>query len=142
MTMQQQLSQAMVVVRPFMSLDQFKVLSTLANNSEEAQFFRQQFIDLAECIEVLPETYEQEGQGDDAIVYLHYFHQSSHWFIIEKDISGGVKQAYGYAILNGDVDMAESGYISIEEITRWGAELDLNFVPSSLSLIMGKIRTG
>lgn len=135
-----QLSQAMATVQPFMSLEQFKMLSTLANDAKEAQFYQQQFIDLAEYIEVLPETYEQDGQGDEAIVYLHYFCHGSHWFIIEKDIARSVKQMFGYAFLNGDVEMAKSRCISIEEITQDGAQLDLYFVPCSLGLVKEDIK--
>jgi hypothetical protein len=37
--------------------------------------------------------------------------------------------------LNGDDECAEIGYISIEELTRHGVELDLHFTPCSLGNI-------
>ena len=95
-------------------------------------------LDLANQIEAMPKTYEQDGRGDEAIAHLHYFNGGSDWYITEKDINGGVLQAYGYAILNGDDEMAESGYISIEELTRNGVELDLHFTPCRLAEIKGK----
>lgn len=66
----------------------------------------------------MPKTYEQDGKGDQATAHLHYFLNGSDWYITEKDMDGGIQQAYGYAILNGDDECAEVGYISIEELTR------------------------
>lgn len=59
----------------------------------------------------------------------------SDWYITEKDMAGGVAQAYGLAILNGDLEMAEMGYISIAELTRCGVEIDLYFKPCTLGQI-------
>jgi hypothetical protein len=102
---------------------------------EERAFFKQKFIDLWALIEAMPVTYEQDGKGDEAVAYLHYFTGSSDWYITEKDMCGGVAQAYGYAILNGDDQMAEIGYISIKELIRCGVELDLHFSPCTLGTI-------
>ena len=98
----------------------------------------QKLIDLAQQIDTMPKTYEQDGKGDQAIAHLHYFTGASDWYITEKDMDGGIQQAYGYAILNGDNECAEVGYISIEELTRHGAELDLHFAPRSLAEIKAK----
>ena len=75
------------------------------------------------------------GKGDDAIVYLHYFFGGCDWYITEKDVDGGVQQAFGYAVLFGDKQNAELGYICITEITQFGAELDLYFTPCPLAEI-------
>ena len=83
-----------------------------------------------------PVTYEQDGKGDDAIVYLHYFFGGcKRLCITEKDIDGGVQQAFGYAVLFGDKENAELGYICITEITQYGAELDLYFTSCPLAEI-------
>ncbi len=45
--------------------------------------------------------------------YLHCFIGRCHWFISEYD---GEDLFFGYSILNNDGDMAEWGYISLEEL--------------------------
>ncbi|WP_075603125.1 strawberry notch-like NTP hydrolase domain-containing protein [Saccharicrinis aurantiacus] len=62
---------------------------------------------------------------------LRYFYGESEWFITEWD---GKDTFYGYTILNGDMQMAEFGYISREEIKtlyrgplKGGIELDFFF---------------
>lgn len=134
-----QASTAAKVITPFLSLGQLAAMADFSRG-EEGDFFLQKFIDLAQLIETMPNTYEQDGQGDAAIVHLHYFLNGSDWYILEKDMDGGVQQAYGYAVLNGDDECAECGYMSIEEITSYGAELDLHFVPCSLGDIKAKRR--
>lgn len=129
--------QAIPTVRPFLSNTQLMVMAH-AGAGEEGPFFQQKFIDLAQQIAAMPKTYEQEGKDDEATAYLHYFVGGCDWYITEKDASGGGHQAYGYAILNGDDEMAECGYISIEEITHCGAELDLHFTPCTLAEIKAK----
>ncbi len=128
---------AVPTVRPFLSRVQLAVMSEAARG-EEGPFFLQKFIDLAQQIATMPKTYEQDGKGDQATAHLHYFVGGCDWFITEKDMDGGIQQAYGYAIINGDDEMAECGYISIEEITRCGAELDLHFTPCTLAEIKAK----
>lgn len=122
------------VVAPFMSVTQLRVMGD-ACRGPERQFFIQKFIDLAELVEAMPKTYEQDGKGADALVTLHYFSGGSDWYIIEKDAEGGVLQAYGYAVLNGMEDCAELGYISIRELVRCGVELDLHFTPRTLGQV-------
>lgn len=133
-TLKMQAVTAIPTVRPFLSSAQLSVMGD-ACRGEEKEFFMQKFIDLAQQIDTMPKTYEQDGMGDKAIAHLHYFIGASDWYITEKDMDGGVQQAFGYAILNGDNECAELGYISIEEITRCGAELDLHFTPCRLAEI-------
>lgn len=126
-------------IRPFLSRSQLAAMAD-ACRGEEKEFFMQKFVDLAQQIETMPKTYEQRPMGDQAIAHLHYFLNGSDWYITEKDMEGGIHQAYGYAILHGDDENAEEGYISIEEITRHGVELDLHFKPRSLAEIKAKHR--
>lgn len=116
------------------------VMASDPKHSEEAEFFLHKLIDLAQQIETMPKTYDQEDQGDQATVHLHYFLGDSDWYITEKDMDGGIEQAFGYAILNGDDECAEQGYISIQELTACGAELDLYFTPCTLGEIKAKRR--
>lgn len=131
-TLMMQANKAADSVRAFLSARQWAAMSALCKG-EEGEFFAQKFIDLAQQIDTMPKTYQQSGEGDQAIVHLHYFLGGSDWYITEKDVEGGVEQAYGYACLNGLEDMAESGFISIAEITQYGAELDLHWTPRSLA---------
>lgn len=125
---------AVPITRPFISRAQFSVMED-ACRGEEKEFFMQKFIDLAQLINTMPKTYEQDGKGDQATAHLHYFLNSSDWYITEKDMGGGIQQAFGYAVLNGDDECAEIGYISIAELIQFGAVLDLHFTPCSLAEI-------
>ena len=60
----------------------------------------------------IPKLHKQDGKGQNAIVYLHYFVGGSDWFITEYDREN--KEFFGYAILNGDVEMSEFGYMPTE----------------------------
>jgi len=132
-----QTAKAILAVKPFLSRLQMLTMVD-ACRSEEGDFFRQMFIDMAQRIESMPATYEQDGMGEQAVVHLHYFLGGSDWYILEKDMEGGVQQAFGYAVLNGDEECAELGYISIADITRHGAELNLYFQPCTLAEIKTK----
>ncbi len=131
-TITMQSKKAAASVQPFLSARQWATMLALCKG-EEGEFFQQKFIDLAQQIDTMPKTYEQSGQCDQAIVHLHYFLAGSDWYITEKDREGGVDQAFGYACLNGLEDFAEIGYISIAEITRYGAELDLHWTLCTLA---------
>lgn len=132
-----QTAQAILTVKPFLSRLQMLTLVD-ACRGEEGDYFRQMFIDMAHRIESMPSSYEQDGMGEKAVVHLNYFLGGSDWYILEKDVDGGVQQAFGYAVLNGDEECAELGYISIAEITRYGAELNLYFQPCTLVEIKAK----
>jgi hypothetical protein len=120
---------------PYMSQSQLSALAQCMRG-EEKQFFFDKLKALADLISSMPVTYQQDGKGDEAVVYLHYFYGNSDWYITEKDIEGGVQQAFGFAILNGDMDCAEMGYISISELVglvNANVELDLYFKPCTLA---------
>lgn len=104
---------------------------------EEKEFFMNKFIEFGQRIDTMPKTYEQDGLGLESVAFLHYFLGGCDWYITEKDMDGGVLQAFGYAVLNGDREMAELGYISIAELVKHGAELDLHFTPKTINSIMG-----
>ena len=125
---------AIKTVRPFMSRQQMAVMAA-GLREEEASSFMESFVKMAGVIEAMPKTYEQSDKGGDAVAHLHYFMGGSDWFIFEKDVEGGVDQAYGYAILNGDLHNAELGYISIAELVAAGVELDLYFSPKTFEAI-------
>ena len=62
----------------------------------------------------IPKLYETEGTPlGEKIIYEHFFIGNSDWYIAEYD---GEDIFFGYAILGGDLEMAEWGYISFEEL--------------------------
>lgn len=125
-------AQAAPIIAPFISNAQAALFFDGMRGGEKNHFM-QVVIDLADRIDVMALTDEQEGKGADAMVYLHYFRGGSSWFITEKDVAGNVDQAFGYTVLNGNDQCAELGYISIRELISHGVELDLYFTPRSLA---------
>lgn len=146
-----ELAKAFGVVSPFLGSVQKTVM--LSNcYGQESDCFINTFNSLGKLIESMPVTYGNQ-KGLDSLVYLHYFIGGCDWYITEKDVEDGVSQAYGYSILNGDLEMAEFGYISISELKsivhyagEWRGdlrvpvyvELDLHFEPQTLRSILAK----
>lgn len=126
--------EAMQKVGHFLSFPQKDALAR-SMRSEEKQFFFDKMVEIQKTIENMPQSYETDGQGMKAVAYLHYFVGAGDWYITEKDMQGGVKQAFGLADPFGDG--GELGYISIEELAQAGAELDLYWTPKTLAEIKG-----
>lgn len=118
------------LLRNFLSDAQLSALGD-AVYGEEGQWFIDKIAEIADRIRNMPKTYEQDGKGDEAVVYLHYFLNNMDWYITEKDMETEQYQAFGLADLG--MGYPELGYISIEEITSAGAELDLHFEPKTLA---------
>ena len=125
---------AIPAVTPFMPRGQIDAISALMHGAEGG-FFQRKLVELEQLIANMPQTYDQADAGDEAVAHLHYFKGSTDCYILEKDKEGGVLQATGFVILNGDREMAEVGYVSIQELTASGAELDLHFKPCTLKAI-------
>lgn len=76
----------------------------------------------------------------DKLVRMHFFLGGSDWYACEFD---GRDLFFGYVILNGDTDMAEWGYFSLQELKglrmRPGLEVDrdLHWRPVKAGLIKG-----
>ena len=100
--------------------------------SEEKDFFFDKLEEMANTFNTMPKTYEQDGKGDQAVAYLHYFIGSYDFYITEKDMETEQHQAFGLVINQYG---AELGYISLIEITEAGAELDLHFKPTTIGEI-------
>jgi hypothetical protein len=67
-----------------------------------------------EQLKKIPRLYEtEEIPLEDKLIYLHFFIGGSDWYIAEYD---GKDLFFGYAILNGDTEMAEWGYVSFKEL--------------------------
>ena len=99
---------------------------------EEREFFLTATKEIQTTINTMPVVYDQDGKGDDAIAYLHYFVGGCDFYITEKDTNQEQHQAYGLVSLGYE---PEVGYISLPEILLNGAELDLHFTPKTLGEI-------
>lgn len=124
-----------VLTAGFISTQQAKCIKSLLN-SEEQDFFIEAVDRIYSTMQVMPKMLEQDGKGDDAIAYLHYFTANTDFYITEKDIKDGITQAFGLVSLVSDCPKIE--YISIEEVIKAGAEIDLHFEPKTL----GEIKQG
>ena len=119
---------ALTILRGFIGRRQLLVIGDLCYG-EERQFFIDKLVELAELVGSMPVTFQTDGQGDQAIVQLHYFTTGADWYITERDCETEQLQAFGKADLGYG---AELGYISIVELLECGAELDLHWTPKKL----------
>lgn len=63
---------------------------------------------------LLPRLYETENVPPlDKLIQLHFFIGGCDWYIAEFD---GDDTFFGFAILHGDLDNAEWGYVSFDEL--------------------------
>jgi hypothetical protein len=132
------LHSAFETARPFLSRAQFATLQALCNGSE-GPYFDGRIRALACQLLAMPKTGEQDGEGVDPVVYLHYFLGGMDWYIVEKDEIGGVEQTHGFVVQRCDHHGGDLGYVSIAEIVACGVELDLHFEPCPLSQILAKM---
>jgi len=123
------------LLNKFISHNQLRIIRAL-ERGEEGRWFTNRLAEIEAMITTMPHTYQQDGKGDDAIAYLHYFCRGWDWWITEKDVDGGIDQAFGLASCG--IDAPEIGYISIRELTQVGAELDLHFTPARIGDIKAK----
>ena len=123
----------MPLLKQFIGKSQLSAIG-MGIRGEEGQFFKDKLIEIANVIQTMPKTYGQDGMGDKAIAYLHYFKGTGDWHITEKDMEDEQLQAFGLANLGqGD----ELGYISIQELIDAGVELDLYWTPKTIGAIKG-----
>ena len=132
---------------PFLGIGQLHVIKSCLRG-EEAGHFRALLATYADRVRTMPQTYDTEKLSTawderrarnevtgpyQPLAYLHYFVGSCDWYITEKDSDPdgeGQIQAFGSANLGYG---SEIGYISIAELTKAGAELDLYFTPKPLA---------
>lgn len=128
---------AIPAIRNFVSPQQLNVMGS-GCRGEEREYFKAAILDLARTLETMPQTYEQDGKGDQAIAYLHYFKGGMDWFITERDSDPdgeGQVQTFGLADIGQG---AELGYISISELLANNVDLDLHFAPVTLAEIKAR----
>lgn len=127
-------NKVMPLLKQFIGKSQLSAIG-MGIRGEEGQFFKNKLIEIANVIQTMPKTYGQDGMGDKAIAYLHYFKGSGDWHITEKDMEDEQLQAFGLANIGYG---GELGYISIEELIDAGVELDLYWEPKTIGEIKGK----
>lgn len=128
------LNAVMPLLKQFIGKSQLSAVG-MGIRGEEKQFFIDKMLEIANTIKTMPKTYGQDGMGDKAVAYLHYFKGSADWYITEKDMEDEQLQAFGLADLFGDG--GELGYISIEELIGSGVELDFYWKPKTIGEIRG-----
>lgn len=113
-----------------------------ALNGEEAEGIADVILRVEGIVKNTPKTYETDGQGDKAVVHLHYFRGRVDAWITERDVGdsrdgdglGPQHQAFGKMSLFGSkCKDAEFGYVSISQLLQYGVELDLYWEPKPLS---------
>ena len=129
-------------IRHFMPHDQDRVLKSHLLQCDERKAYYQIIENLHRTIAEMPHSYQTEGQGDDAVIHLHYFTPSWDFYITEKDmgdsddeIPGAQWQAYGYRRMNSE----KFGYICIEEMLPHElTQLDFHWTPKTIGEIKGR----
>jgi hypothetical protein len=116
------------ILQHFIGPAQLRVMAD-GCGGEEKEFFFGKLLELANTARTMPQVYAQDGLGDSALAYLHYFTGSCDWYITERDTTDEQIQAFGLANLGYG---GELGYISIAELIEAGAELDLHWTPKPL----------
>ena len=128
----QALTELNTTLQPFMPRQQAQILIQNLTASEEADAFADIVLTLAERVKAMPQPYETDGQGKNALAQLHYFVGSYDGYIVEKDTSDKQIQAFGWASFGYGF---EAGYISIDELLEL-AELDLYFTPCPVGQVI------
>lgn len=108
---QANLSLAKKIIPPM----QYRLTLGLARG-EEGEFFMRKIVDAARTAERLYAMHGENLNADGTHpLELHYFDSlsNSDWYVSELGPDG---TAFGYAILAGDVEMSEWGYMNINEI--------------------------
>lgn len=128
-----QAQEDMKFLRQWMPAGQWHTFNSFLKG-EEKEFFQKKARELVKVISEMPKTMETDGQGDKAILYLHYFNGPFDWYIQEKDEYADQNQAFGLVHMHE----AELGYISIPELTRNAVELDLHWEPKTRAQLEAK----
>lgn len=95
--------------------------STLLNNAtqgEETEFFKKKIKHVADMGHILYENRDGKSYNSETKLhdkgFIHYFIGSSDWYVCEVNEDN---VGFGYAIINGDTQNAEYGYIDLNEVT-------------------------
>lgn len=99
---------------------------------EEGYFYKQKLKDIANIAKQITTDDELINEDGTHNVGFHYFVGNSDFYISEIKSDG---TAFGYTILNGDLEMAEWGYQNIEEIINVNQWIEMDFhVPKGMTI--------
>lgn len=126
-----------IIVSQWMSPAQYNVLS-LCKRGEESAAFQEIERRLIDNIQKCPTTYQQDGLGDNAIVFLHYFNSNNDYYIFETDVgckdnSPNQFQSQMMALKKEGNNDFRYGYIGLSTLLRMGCELDFYFKPQKIA---------
>lgn len=111
---------------------EYSTLLDNATHGEEAEYFKQKIKHVADMGHILYENRDGKSYNSETKLhdkgFIHYFIGSSDWYVCEVDEDN---VGFGFAILNGDIQNAEYGYIDLNEVTT----LTLNgFIQTELDI--------
>ena len=122
-------------LRQFMNPNQIEVIGSNIRG-EEGDYFRRLIFQLAFTFENMPHTYQQDGLGEKAMIYLHYFIGGFDWYITEKDMgdpaNNDMAQNQAFGIANIGMGLSGGGYISLVELIENNVELDFHWEPKTV----------
>ena len=99
---------------------------------EEGDFYKQKLKDIAKITHKMTTNDELVNEDGSHNVAFHYFVGNSDFYISQLYPDG---TAFGYTILNGDVEMAEWGYQNIEEIINVSQWIEMDYhVPEGMTI--------
>lgn len=97
---------------------EYSTLLDNATHGEEAEYFKQKIKHVADMGHILYENRDGNSYNSETKLhdkgFIHYFIGSSDWYVCEVNEDN---VGFGYAILNGDIQNAEYGYIDLNEVT-------------------------
>lgn len=112
-----------------------------ALGGEEYAYFTDLMVDLRTQFQQAPDLYALDGQGYAAIAQFHYFAGGAgNWYLTEVEQSPDYpdeRRGFGLCDPFGDPSCAELGYVSFQEMTDAGCELDFHWTPKPLRDIPG-----
>lgn len=83
----------------------------------------------------IPNLYEQEGKGENAVVYVVFFLPGTRWTWYATEFN--TKDTFFGWVKSGiSADFDELGYFSLSELREVNAERDLYFEPKPLKEII------
>lgn len=98
---------------------------------EEGDFYKQKIKDLAAAVKNAPKMYSTEGKEQHPIV-MKYFHPTGTVNLVSEIGEDG--EAFGYQCINGDWELAEWGYIDLNEVKNIpGMEVDY-YIPEGMTI--------
>jgi len=87
----------------------------------------------------IPNLYEQEGKGEEAIVYVKFFLPGTRWTWYATEFNGK-DTFFGWVKSGISPDFDEWGYFSCSELGENNVERDLYFEPKQLKEIIKNIK--